>query len=132
MSTPSFSFVFAAWDIYIYIYIYPVETEDMRVLKFEVVLSLALCSLLIALTIALACSFWVMRGRCGRCCRDADPDVAAICITRTGRKYHKADSSCTRHAVAYYSACEKCYPELKEERPIAVFDQVGSGGSRGL
>ena len=51
MSTPSFSFVFAAWDKY------PVETEGMRALKFEVVLSLALCSLLIALTIALACSF---------------------------------------------------------------------------
>ena len=125
MIAPSLSFGFA-WDIY------PVEIEGARALKFEVVLSPALCSLLIALTIALASYFWVRRGRCGRHSREADTDVAAICISRTGRKYHKVDSSCARHAVAYYSACMKCYPELKEERPIAVFDQVGSGASRGF
>ena len=113
-------------------------------MKIEVVVSLALCAQFIALTIVLVFVFWALRERCGRRCRDSalpnstntsDPDVAAICITRTGRKYHKADSSCARHAVGLYTACAKCYPELhfrNEEWPVAVFDQVGSAASRGL
>ena len=118
-----------------------VEGEGRQSLKIEVVVSLALCAQFIALTIVLVSLFWALRERYGKRCRDSalpnstntsDPDVAAICTTRTGRRYHRPDSSCAQHAVAFYTACAKCYPELKEERPIAVFDQVGSGGSRGL
>ena len=121
-----------------------VEGEGRQSLKIEVVVSLALCAQLIALTIALVCSFLALRGRCGRRCRDAalpnstntsDPDVAAICTTRTGRRYHKPNRACAQHAISFYTACAKCYPELhfrNEERPVAVFDQVGSAASRGL
>lgn len=127
-----------AWDIY------PVEHEGRQALKIEVVVSFALCSQLIAPTIALVSSFWALRDRCKRRCRDAalpnstntsDPNAAAICTTRTGRRYHRPDSSCAQHAVAFYTACAKCYPELhlrKEERPIAVSDQVQSAANRGL
>ena len=146
-----------AWDIY------PVEREGTRALKIEMVVSLALCSQLIATTIALAFCFWALRGRCGGRCRDAalpnstDTCSAAlpnstdtcsvalpnstdtcraafICITKTGRKYHKLASSCAQHAAAYYSACAKCYPELhrrKEEQQVAVSDQVEFAASRG-
>ena len=137
MNTSSFWPGFA-WDIY------PVEREGRQALKIEVVVSLALCAQFIALTIVLVSSFWALRERCGRRCRDAalpnstntsDPDVAAICTTRTGRRYHKPNRACAQHADSFYIACAKCYPELhfrNEERPVAVFDQVGSAASRGL
>ena len=120
-----------------------VEGEGRQALKIEVVVSLALCAQFIALTIVLVFSFWALRERCGRRCRDAalpnstntsDPDVAAICTTRTGRRYHRPDSSCAQHAVAFYTACAKCYPELhflNEEQQGAVSDQVGSAANRG-
>ena len=121
-----------------------VESEGRQALKIEVVVSLALCAQFIALTIVLVSFFWALRERCGRRCRDAalpnttntsDPDVAAICTKRTGRRYHRPDSSCARNAIVFYTACAKCYPELhlrEEERPIAVSDQVESAASRGL
>ena len=111
-----------AWDIS------PVEREGTRALKIEVVVSLALWSKLIATTIALAFCFWALRGRCGGRCRDAAlpnstdtcsvalpnstdtcsvalPNstdtcrAAVICITKTGRKYHKPASSCAQNAI---------------------------------
>ena len=120
-----------------------VEGEGRQSLKIEVVVSLALCAQFIALTIVLVSSFWALRERCGRrrdsalpnSTNTSDPDVATICTTRTGRKYHRPDRACARHAVGFYTACAKCYPELhflNEERPVAVFDQVGSAASRGL
>ena len=120
-----------------------VESEGRQALKIEVVVSLALCAQFIALTIVLVSFFWALRERCGRrrdsalpnSTNTSDPDVAAICTTRTGRKYHRPERACARHAVGLYTACAKCYPELhfrNEERPFAVFDQVGSAASRGL
>ena len=137
MNTTSFWFG-VAWDLY------PVEHEGTRALKIEVVVNLALWWQLIAPTIALVSSFWALGDRCGRRRRDAalpnstdtsDTNVAAICTTRTGRRYHRPDSSCARNAVVFYTACAKCYPELhlrEEERPIAVSDQVESAARRGL
>ena len=120
-----------------------VESEGRQALKIEVVVSLALCAQFIALTIVLVSFFWALRERCGRrrdsalpnSTNTSDPDVATICTTKTGRKYHRLDRACARHAVGFYTACAKCYPELhfrNEERPVAVFDQVGSAASRGL
>ena len=120
-----------------------VEGEGRQSLKIEVVVSLALCAQFIALTIVLVSSFWALRERCGRrrdsalpnSTNTSDPDVATICTTRTGRKYHRPDRACARHAVGLYTACAKCYPELhflNQEQQVAVFDQVGSAASRGL
>ena len=120
-----------------------VEGEGRQSLKIEVVVSLALCAQFIALTIVLVSSFWALRERCGRrrdsalpnSTNTSDPDVATICTTRTGRKYHRPERACARHAVGLYTACAKCYPELhflNQEQQVAVFDQVGSAASRGL
>ena len=120
-----------------------VEGEGRQALKIEVVVSLALCAQFIALTIVLVSLFWALRERYGKRCRDSalpnstntsDPDVAAICTTRTGRKYHRPDRACARHAVGLYIACAKCYPELhrrKEEQQVAVSGQVEFAASRG-